>query len=138
MSRQFQYEKTQSRIGGTLWERTQRYIDNSPVFYADRVDTPLLMMHNDLDGAVPWHQGVEMFMALRRLEKPVWLLNYNGQPHWVTTTATQRDYATRMQQFFDHYLKGAPPPRWMVSGLPAVEKGKTLGLELVEPGSLDR
>ena len=133
MSRQFQYEKTQSRIGGTLWEATHDYLDNSPVFFADEVNTPLLMMHNDHDGAVPWYQGIEYFMALRRLGKPVWMLNYNDQPHWVITTANQRDYATRMQQFFDHYLRGAPAPRWMVEGVPAIEKGRTLGLELVDP-----
>jgi len=131
MSRMFQYERTQSRIGGTLWEETPKYLDNSPLFYAERVETPLLMMHNDEDGAVPWYQGIELFMALRRLDKPVWMLNYNGQPHWVTTWATQQDYARRMQQFFDHHLKGAPPARWMVEGVPAVEKGRSLGLELV-------
>ena len=91
------------------------------------------MMHNDKDGAVPWYQGIELFLALRRLDKPVWMLNYNGQPHWVITKANQIDYATRMQQFFDHYLKGAPPPRWMTEGLPAIDKGRSLGLELAGP-----
>ena len=102
------------------------------MFFADRVHTPLLMMHNDHDGAVPWYQGIEYFMALRRLNRPVWLLNYNDQPHWVITKANQRDYATRMQQFFDHYLRGEPAPRWMTEGVPALEKGHTLGLELPE------
>ena len=59
MNRQFQYEHTQSRIGGTLWEETLRYINNSPLFEADKVQTPLLMIHNDKDGAVPWYQGIE-------------------------------------------------------------------------------
>ena len=135
MSRMFQYEKTQSRIGGTLWEATHNYLDNSPLFFADKVETPLLMMHNDEDGAVPWYQGIELFVALRRLDKPVWMLNYNGMPHWVTSYATQRDYATRMQQFFDHYLKGAQAPRWMTEGVPALEKGRDLGLQL--PGEAE-
>src|SRR5690606_3885423 len=81
MSRMFQYERTQSRIGATLWEAPHRYIENSPIFWADKVRTPLLMMHNDQDGAVPWYQGIEYFVALRRLGKPVWLLNYNGEDH---------------------------------------------------------
>ncbi len=132
VSRMYKYEKSQSRIGGTLWEETHRYLDNSPLFFADQVNTPLLMMHNDQDGAVPWYQGIEYFLALRRLGRPVWMLNYNGQPHWVTTKATQRDYATRMQQFFDHYLKGERAPRWMVEGIPATRKGQTLGLDPVD------
>jgi len=132
MSRQFQYEKTQSRIGGTLWDAQHRYIENSPVFWADRVETPLLMMHNDEDGAVPWEQGIEMYMALRRNDKPAWLVNYNGEPHNLTKRQNRVDWAKRMQQFFDHYLKDAPAPVWMVEGVPAVDKGRTLGLEPAE------
>jgi dipeptidyl aminopeptidase/acylaminoacyl peptidase len=131
LSRQFQYEKTQSRLGGTLWEMPDRYIENSPLFRADRVSTPLLILHNDQDGAVPWTQGIELFAALKRLSKPVWLLNYNGEDHGIAKFAHRRDYARRMSQFFAHYLKGAPPAEWMVRGVPAVEKGRTLGLDLV-------
>jgi dipeptidyl aminopeptidase/acylaminoacyl peptidase len=131
MSRMFQYEKTQSRLGGTLWEVPMRYIENSPVFWADKVDTPLLMMHNDHDTAVPWEQGIEMFVALRRLGKPAWLVNYNDEPHWPTTYPNKVDWNIRLQQFFDHYLKGEAPPVWLAEGVPAVVKGKTLGYELV-------
>ncbi len=131
MSRMFQYERTQSRIGGSLWEVPLRYIDNSPLFQADKVETPVLMMHNDDDGAVPWYQGIEFFVALRRLGKPVWMLNYNGAGHGLRTFANRKDWTIRMQQFFDHYLKGAPAPVWMEHGVPALMKGKTLGLELV-------
>ncbi|MCL3781931.1 S9 family peptidase [Prolixibacteraceae bacterium JC049] len=129
MSRMFQYEHTQSRIGGTLWERTSDYIRNSPVFFAPRVETPLLMMHNDNDGAVPWYQGIEYFVALRRLNKPAWLLVYNGEPHNLRhgSWANRKDLSIRMKQFFDHYLKGAPAPKWMTEGIPAVNKGKDLG-----------
>ncbi|MDT8369109.1 MAG: prolyl oligopeptidase family serine peptidase [Longimicrobiales bacterium] len=133
MSRAFQYEKTQSRIGGTLWDAHQRYIENSPLFFADKIRTPLLMMHNDEDGAVPWYQGIEMFSAMRRLGKPVWMLNYNGEAHGLRQEANQRDWAIRMQQFFDHYLVDAPPPVWLEEGVPATMKGKTLGLDLVTP-----
>jgi len=134
MSRQFQYERTQSRIGGSLWEETLRYLNNSPLFEADKIRTPLLMMHNDEDTAVPWYQGIEMYMAMRRLERPVWLLNYNGEPHGLRRDANRKDWMIRMQQFFDHYLKGAPAPVWMEEGVPAVEKGRNLGLELTGEG----
>lgn len=132
MSRMFQYERTQSRIGGTLWEYPMRYLENSPLFAADRIETPLLIMHNDKDTAVPWEQGIELFMALRRLEKPVWMLNYNGEPHWPLKYPNRKDFARRMQQFFDHYLKDAPKPVWMEKGIPATLKGRTLRYESSE------
>ncbi len=128
MSRMFQYEETQSRIGGTLWEKPLHYIENSPVFYAPKVNTPLLMRHNDGDGAVPWYQGIEYFVALRRLNKPVWMLNYNDAPHNEKNKSPNSvDLSIRMKQFFDHYLKEEPAPEWMKKGIPAVKKGKTLG-----------
>lgn len=132
LSRMMQYEKGQSRIGGSLWEYPNRYIENSPVFWADKIQTPLLMMHNDNDGAVPWYQGIEMFVAMRRLGKPAWLLNYNGEEHGLRKYQNRKDWAMRLQQFFDHYLKDAPAPVWMAEGVPAIKKGKTLGLELIE------
>ncbi|MBA9076002.1 S9 family peptidase [Rufibacter quisquiliarum] len=132
MSRQFQYERTQSRIGGTLWEKPMQYIENSPLFYAPKIETPLMMMANDNDGAVPWYQGIEMFMALRRLGKPVWLLVYNGEAHNLMQRKNRKDLSVRMSQFFDHYLKGAPEPAWMKKGVPTLVKGKEYGLELIE------
>ncbi|MHC2990307.1 hypothetical protein OB13_01400 [Pontibacter sp. HJ8] len=133
LSRQFQYERTQSRIGGTLWEKPMQFIENSPLFYADRVKTPLLIMHNDQDGAVPWYQGIEYFMALRRLNKPVWMLVYNGEDHNLVQRKNRKDLSVRMSQFFDHYLKGAPVPKWMEQGVPTMVKGKEYGFELIEP-----
>ncbi len=130
MSRMFQYEKTQSRIGATLWEAPVRYIENSPIFWADKVKTPLMMMHNDHDHAVPWYQGIEMFVALRRLGKPAWLINYVGELHWPQDFHERRDWNIRMQQFFDHYLKGTAAPVWLAEGIPALQQGKTLGLEV--------
>jgi len=130
MVRQFQYEHTQSRIGGTLWDKLPLYLENSPLFFAPKIQTPLLMMHNDADTAVPWYQGIEFFTALRRLHKPVWMVVYNGQQHGLSREADQKDWAIRMQQFFDHFLKGAPAPVWLEEGVPATLKGKTLGLEL--------
>lgn len=115
MSRMFQYENTQSRIGGTLWERPLLYLENSPLFHAPRVNTPLLMMHNDNDGAVPWYQGIEYFMALYRLGKPVWLLNYNGMDHNIEAKywANRIDLSTKMFGFFNYYLKNQEQPAWM-------------------------
>jgi dipeptidyl aminopeptidase/acylaminoacyl peptidase len=116
--RQFQYEKTQSRIGGSIWEYPVRYIDNSPIFYVDRIQTPLLILHNDADDAVPWYQGIEFFLALRRLNKPAWMYSYNGEPHHLRRRANQRDYAARMAEFFDYELKSGPKPTWMETAIP--------------------
>jgi dipeptidyl aminopeptidase/acylaminoacyl peptidase len=129
--RQMQYEQGQSRIGATLWEAQHRYIENSPLFTAYKIETPLLILHNDEDGAVPWEEGIQFFVALRRLGKPAWLVNYNGEAHGIRGTFNQRDWTIRMAQFFDHYLKDTPPPVWMVEGVPAIQKGRTLGLDLV-------
>ena len=129
MSRMFQYEHTQSRIGGTLWEKTSKYIENSPVFFVPQIKTPLLIMHNDNDGAVPWYQGIEFFMALRRLDKPSWMLVYNNEEHNLTRRANEKDLSRRMMQFFDHYLKDKPMPVWMKTGIPAIEKGEKMGYE---------
>lgn len=126
-SRQAQYEMGQSRIGRTLWEAPELYIANSPVFHADRCHTPLLIMHNDNDGAVPWYQGIEMFMALRRLGKPVWMLQYNGEAHNLKERRNRKDITRRLQQFFDHYLKDSPMPEWMKRGIPVERKGQELG-----------
>ncbi len=129
MSREFQYEHTQSRIGGTLWDKLPLYMQNSPLFFVPRIHTPLLIMHNDKDNAVPWYQGIELFNAMRRLNKPVWMLVYNGQPHNLSRRADEKDLTRRFQQFFDYYLKDAPEPEWMKKGIPAVDKGRDFGFE---------
>jgi len=118
MARQFQYEKSQSRIGGSLWEYPERFIENSPVFFADRVTTPLLLMHGDDDDAVPWYQSIELYLALRRFGKDCIFLQYRNEPHHPRTYANKLDYAIRMKEYFDHYLKGAAPARWITDGIP--------------------
>ena len=130
VNRIFQYEKEQSRIGGTLWEKFDLFVENSPLFKADKVTTPLLIMANDGDGAVPWQQGIEFFVSLRRLDKKVWMLNYNGDEHNLTKWPNRVDLSIRMKQFFDHYLKGDAMPEWMKKGIPATEKGKNSGYNL--------
>ncbi len=129
LNRQFQYERQQSRIGATLWEKPQLYIENSPLFYLPKVATPLAIMSNDADGAVPWYQGIELFTGLRRLGKPVWLLNYNGEAHNLIERKNRKDIQIREQQFFDWLLKGEKPAKWLKDGLPATEKGKDWGLK---------
>jgi dipeptidyl aminopeptidase/acylaminoacyl peptidase len=129
MNRQFQYEKSQSRIGASLWEKPSLYIENSPLFHLKKVTTPLVIMANDNDGAVPWYQGIEMFTAMRRLDKKVWMLNYNGEAHNLVERKNRKDIQIREQQFFDWLLKGEKPAIWLKYGVPAIEKGKSWGLE---------
>jgi len=124
LPRQFQYERSQSRIGGSLWDYPLRYLDNSPIFRADRVETPLLMIHNDEDDAVPWYQGIEYFLALRRLGKEAYMFTYNGEKHGLRKRINQKDYTRRLQEFFDHFLKGAPAPEWMEKGIPYLQREK--------------
>lgn len=117
LARQFQYEMTQSRIGGSLWEKRERYIENSPVFFADRIRTPMLIMFGDEDGAVPWEQGIELYLAMRRLHKDVIFLQYRGEGHHPREYANKLDYYIRMKEYLDHYLKGEPAPEWIREGL---------------------
>lgn len=133
-SRITQYEFGQSRIGKDLWEDggLDLYIENSPVFFAPNVKTPVLIMHNDNDGAVPWYQGIEFFMSLRRLGKPAWLLEYNNEAHNLNERRNAKDLSVRLEQFFDHYLKDEPMPVWMKSGIPYQRKGNYFGFEYAE------
>lgn len=126
LNRQFQYEKAQSRIGATIWEAPELYIENSPQFHLPNVTTPLLIMHNDGDGAVPWYQGIELFTGLKRLNKPVWMLNYNDEEHNLMRNANRMDLSIRMRAFFDYYLLGEDAPEWLIDGIPALEKGKEM------------
>jgi len=132
VNRQFQYEKTQSRIGATLWQKPALYIENSPLFQVPKITTPLVIMANDNDGAVPWYQGIELFTAMRRLEKKVWMLNYNGEEHNLVQRKNRKDIQIREQQYFDWLLKGFRPAKWLTEGVPAVDKGIQWGLELEE------
>ena len=130
LSRMFQYEKTQSRIGKNLWEGFDLYVESSPLFSLPNVETPLLIMHNDNDGAVPYYQGIELFMGMRRLQKPAWLLVYDNESHGLRKMKNKQDLSIRLAQFFDHYLKDAPAPIWMTKGIPRNQKGINLGYEL--------
>ena len=120
LARQFQYETGQSRIGPSMYENLDLYIKNSPVFFADQINTPMLIQFGDADGAVPWEQGIEYYLALRRLDKDVVMLHYEDEPHHLQRYANKIDYTVKMLEFFDHYLKGEPAPDWWAEGMPYI------------------
>ncbi len=127
IARTGQYEEGQSRIGKNLWEGFDLYVENSPLFFVPNVTTPVLIMHNDADGAVPWWQGIEFYNGLRRMGKQAWMLQYNDEAHNLRERRNRKDLSIRLSQFFDHFLKGAPMPVWMSKGVPATLKGIELG-----------
>ncbi len=116
LARQFQYEKTQSRIGESLVGAPEKYIENSPVFFADKITTPMLIQHGDADGAVPWYQSIEMYLAMRRFDKDVIFLQYHNEPHHLQKFANKLDYSIRMKEYFDYYLRGIGEPEWILEG----------------------
>jgi dipeptidyl aminopeptidase/acylaminoacyl peptidase len=124
IARQGQYEHGQSRIGGSLWEYPERFVENSPLFHLDRVTTPIMWMENDADGAVPWYQGIEFYLAMRRLKKEAYMISYNGEGHNPSKRANQKDIDKKMQEFFANKLLEAPAPEWMTRGIPFIEKGR--------------
>jgi len=124
-----------TQMGTSIWENKEAYIENSPVFGADKVTTPLLMMHNKRDPVVDWSsQGIGFFTGLRWLGKRVWLLQYENGSHTLFDDKDLLDYSLRLRQFFDHYLKNAPAPKWMTVGISAADKGILSGLELDTSG----
>ena len=124
MSRAFQYQKTQSRIGQPPWDAPLQFIENSPIFWVEKVHTPYLTIHNDEDDAVPWYQAIEFFSALRRLGKEAYFFNYNGEPHGLRNRDNMKHWTVHMDEFFDHFLLGKPKPEWMEKGVPYLERGK--------------
>jgi dienelactone hydrolase len=124
MSRAFQYERTQSRIGAPPWIKTLQFIENSPIFWVEKVNTPYLTIHNDEDDAVPWYQGIEFYSALRRLGKEAWMFNFNTEKHGLRERENQKYWTIHLDEFFDHYLLGKPRPEWMDKGVPYLERGK--------------
>ena len=131
LARQFQYEMTQSRIGGNLIDSLDAYIKNSPVFYADQMNTPLLIMFGDIDEAVPWEQGIELYLACRRFEKPCIFLQYEGEPHHLRKYHNKLDYTIKMKEFFDHFVLGKESKEWIDKGVPFRGKYNT-GVKLEE------
>jgi len=124
------FESSQGRFTSGPWANWEAYTRNSPVYHAAKVKTPLIILHNDQDGAVDFTQGIEYFNTLRRLEKPVVLLEYPGENHGLARPANQQDYTERMKEFFDHYLKAAPTPEWLEYGVPRLKMQEHLDQRL--------
>ncbi|MDB4889525.1 MAG: putative family peptidase [Gemmatimonadetes bacterium] len=112
------FESSQGRFTGNFTDNTEAYIRNSPVFHAKNVKTPLIILHNDKDGAVDFNQGVTYYNTLRQLGKEVIMLEYAGENHGLARPVNQKDYAARMGEWFDHYLEDKPAPDWMKEGVP--------------------
>ena len=119
--------------GATPWDQPATYVENPPVLHAGSITTPLLILQNSDDR---FNQGFEMFAALVRQDKPAWLLSYEGGGHGLPDGPIGEDFLIRMNQFFDYYLKDAPPPKWMTQGIPARMKGIDTGLELDTSGTV--
>ncbi len=115
------FERSQGRFESGYWDNLEAYARNSPVYYAKNVNTPLLLLHNDKDGAVDWNQGIEYFNTLRRLDKPVVMLQYTGENHGLRQPANRKDYSYRMMDFFNHYLKEQDAPTWWSEGIKHLE-----------------
>ena len=107
------YEDWQCRMGKTLWEDLPGYLENSPILFADRIHTPMLIFHNDRDGAVAYTEGMALFLAMRRLQRPAWLVNYPGEGHFLYSREARKDWTGRLEAFFNYYLKDGPEPEWM-------------------------
>jgi dipeptidyl aminopeptidase/acylaminoacyl peptidase len=129
-------ERPSSNLGmnestyGVFPAHADRYIKESPLFSADKVTTPLLLKHNKDDGGYPFYQSLQYFRLLRRLGKKVWMLQYEKGDHGVRPGTDQQDMYTRMAQFFDHFLKDKPAPKWMTEGILPERKQIDSGLEL--------
>jgi dipeptidyl aminopeptidase/acylaminoacyl peptidase len=115
------FESSQGRFSVQYWDDLDAYVRNSPVYHAKNVKTPLMLLHNDKDGAVDWNQGIEYFNTLRRLDKPVVMLQYKGENHGLAKPANRKDYSGRMREFFDHHLQGKPAPAWLKEGVPHLQ-----------------
>ena len=115
------FEGSQVRFTSGYMDNPEPYIRNSPVYQAQNVKTPLLILHNDKDGAVDFTQGIEYYNTLRRLHKPVVMLEYKGENHHLAKPENSKDLLVRMREYFDYYLKGAPEPAWLRNGVPYIQ-----------------
>ena len=117
-------ETGQGRFGRDVYpmKDLELYVSQSPMHHAAKITTPFMILHGTEDGAVDWNQGLEFYVAAKRLGKEVILLSYPGEPHHLRKEENQKDFQLRMKQYFDHYLKGMPAPDWMVNGIPYLKK----------------
>ncbi len=115
------FEGSQPRLTSGYMDNPEPYIRNSPVYQAQNVKTPLLILHNDKDGAVDFTQGIEYYNTLRRLHKPVVMLEYKGENHHLAKPENAKDLLVRMREYFDYYLMGKPAPAWLKDGVPYIQ-----------------
>ncbi len=115
------FESSQGRFKGNFIDNYDAYIRNSPAFHAKNVKTPLIILHNDKDGAVDFNQGITYFNTLRQLGKEVIMLEYVGENHGLARPVNQKDYAIRMSEWFDNKLKKLPAAEWIRSGVPRLK-----------------
>ncbi len=116
------FETSQGRLREPWWTQMEEYIANSPMFQARNIKTPLLVAFGTSDGAVDWHQGIEMYTTMRRMEKPYIMLVYDGENHSLAKKENQLDYSKKVNEFFNYYLKGADPGEWIIKGKKYLEK----------------
>jgi dipeptidyl aminopeptidase/acylaminoacyl peptidase len=116
----------QGRMGTVPWRDPEGYASQSPVRFVEKITTPFMIMQGTADGAVDWNQGLEFYVAARRAGKKVIFLTYPDEPHHLAKKENQKDFQRRMREFFDHYLKGAPAPKWMTDGVPYLDRGREI------------
>ncbi len=109
---------SQGRFRSSYAKDPDAYLRNSPNRFADKLSIPFMILHNDRDGAVDFNQGITYYNTLRELGKDVVLLEYVGENHGLARPINQKDYAVRMQEWFDHFLQGKPAPEWLQDGVP--------------------
>lgn len=120
------FEASQGRLTPGYWDNWDAFARNSPVYHIKKVQTPLLLLHNDKDGAVDFTQGIEYYNGLRRLNKPVVMITYRGENHGIAKLPNRKDYAVRMMEYFDYMLKGKPAPEWWSKGVNRLDMEKHL------------
>jgi dienelactone hydrolase len=112
----------QGRHGTTPWENPELYRFESARTHVPNASAPFLIMHGTADGVVSFQEGLGFYNALRFNGKNAVLLAYPGEGHGLRGLANRRDLTVRYMQFFDHYLRGKPAPRWMAEGVPYLDK----------------
>lgn len=128
------FEASQGRLTPGYWDNLEAFTRNSPIFQIKNVQTPLLLLHNDKDGAVDFTQGIEYYNGLRRLNKPVVMVTYKGENHGIAKMPNRKDYAVRMLEYFDHMLKDKPAPLWWSQGINRIDMDKSLEAGAFEEG----
>lgn len=102
----FHAEYGQLRIGKSLYEDYAAYLRNSPIYHADKINTPLLSWAGEEDGQVDHYQSIEFYLALRRLGKTNTMLLYPKENHTLSNPVNKQHLTQSIEQWFDHYLKG--------------------------------